>query len=100
MFKFTGISSTIKVGERNLTELSVRWADKVNEKFAYKINLFALRADDWEARNMDATVGSASRPSNPVGYDAVNRYGDDEYWDAGGDVKYYSGMGKYPRPGI
>ena len=99
-FKFTGISSTIKVGERNLTELSVRWADKVNEKFAYKINLFALRADDWEARNMDATEGSASSPSNPGGYDAVNRYGDEDYWDAGGDVKYYAGLGKYHRPGI
>ncbi|HBB80931.1 MAG TPA: TonB-dependent receptor, partial [Cryomorphaceae bacterium] len=99
-FKFTGISSIIKAGERNLTELSVRWADKVNEKFAYKINLFALRADDWEARNMDATTFSANGPLNPGGYDAVNRYGDEDYWDAGGDVKYYAGLGKFHRPGI
>lgn len=99
-FNFTGISSSLKVGERNLTELSVRWADKVNEKFAYKINLFALKADDWEAGNMTATDISADNELNPGGYDAVNRYGDEEYWDAGGDVKGYPGLGRFYRPGI
>ena len=99
-FDFTGISSSLKVGERNLTEFSVRWADKVNEKFAYKINLFALKADDWEAGNMTATDISADNELNPGGYDAVNRYGDEEYWDAGGDVKGYPGLGRFYRPGI
>ena len=99
-FNFTGISSSLKVGERNLTEFSVRWADKVNEKFAYKINLFALKADDWEAGNMTATDISADNELNPGGYDAVNRYGDEEYWDAGGDVKGYPGLGRFYRPGI
>ena len=99
-FVFTGISSSLKVGERNLTELSVRWADKVNDKFAYKINLFALRADDWQAENYDPTDVSADDALNPGGYDAVNRYGDEEYWDAGGDVKGYPGLGRFYRPGI
>ncbi|MAZ96725.1 MAG: TonB-dependent receptor [Flavobacteriales bacterium] len=99
-FNFTGISSSLKVGERNLTEVSVRWADKVNEKFAYKINLFALKADDWEAGNLTATDISADNELNPGGYDAVNRYGDEEYWDAGGDVKGYPGLGRFYRPGI
>ncbi len=99
-FDFTGISSSLKVGERNLTEFSVRWAAKVNEKFAYKINLFALKADDWEAGNMTATDISADNELNPGGYDAVNRYGDEEYWDAGGDVKGYPGLGRFYRPGI
>ena len=99
-FHFTGISSSVKVGERALTEVSVRWADKVNEKFAYKINLFALRANDWEANNMDATDVSADGPTNPGGYDAVNRYGDEDYWDAGGDIKSYPGLGRFYRPGI
>ena len=99
-FDFTGISSSLKVGERNLTEFSVRWADKVNEKFAYKISLFALKADDWEAGNMTATDISADNELNPGGYDAVNRYGDEEYWDAGGDVKGYPGLGRFYRPGI
>ena len=99
-FVFTGVSSSLKVGERNLTELSVRWADKVNDKFAYKINLFALRADDWQAENYDPTDVSADNSLNPGGYDAVNRYGDEEYWDAGGDVKNYPGLGRFYRPGI
>ncbi len=99
-FDFTGISSSLKVGERNLTEFSVRWAAKVNEKFAYKINLFALKADDWEAGNMTATDISADNELNPGGYDAVNRYGDEEYWDAGGDVKGDPGLGRFYRPGI
>jgi iron complex outermembrane receptor protein len=99
-FVFTGISSSLKVGERNLTELSVRWADKVNDKFAYKINLFALRADDWQAENYDPTDVSADDALNPGGYDAVNRYGDEEYWNAGGDVKGYPGLGRFYRPGI
>ena len=99
-FDFTGISSSLKVGERNLTEFSVRWADKVNEKFAYKINLFALKADDWEAGNMTATDISADNELNPGGYDAVNRYGDEDWWDDGGDSKTFPGMGRFYRPGI
>lgn len=99
-FMFTGLSSSIKVGERNLTEVSVRWAEKVNEKLAYKINLFALKADDWEAGNMAPTDISRDGITNPGGYDAVNRYGDEDWWDDGGDSKYYAGIGRFYRPGI
>lgn len=99
-FLFTGLSSSIKVGERNLTEVSVRWADKVNDKFAYKINLFALKADDWEAGNMDPTDISLDGIENPGGYDAVNRYGDEDWWDDGGDSKTFPGIGRFYRPGI
>ena len=99
-FQFTGLSASLKAGERNLTEFSLRWAAKVNEKFAYKINVFALKADDWEANNMDPTDVSRDDATNPGGYDAVNRYGDEDWWDDGGDVKFYAGMGRFYRPGI
>ena len=99
-FQFTGLSASLKAGERNLTEFSVRWAAKVNEKFAYKINVFALRADDWQANNMDPTEVSRDDATNPGGYDAVNRYGDEDWWDDGGDTKTFPGLGRFYRPGI
>jgi len=79
---FPGLSAELKVGERNLTQLSVRWAQVFKnkagkEKFAYKLNLFGLKADDWEAENLDASTTSDDPPSNFAGYDAVNRYGDE-----------------------
>ncbi|MDC3305177.1 TonB-dependent receptor, partial [Schleiferiaceae bacterium] len=99
-FQFTGLSASLKAGERNLTEFSMRWAAKVNEKFAYKINVFALKADDWEANNMDPTDISRDDVTNPGGYDAVNRYGDEDWWDDGGDTKTFPGLGRFYRPGI
>ena len=99
-FQFTGLSASLKAGERNLTEFSVRWAAKVNEKFAYKINVFALKADDWQANNMDPTEVSRDDATNPGGYDAVNRYGDEDWWDDGGDTKTFPGLGRFYRPGI
>ena len=99
-FQFTGLSASLKAGERNLTEFSLRWAAKVNEKFAYKINVFALKADDWEASNMDPTDVSRDDATNPGGYDAVNRYGDEDWWDDGGDSKTFPGLGRFYRPGI
>jgi outer membrane receptor protein involved in Fe transport len=94
------LSASLKAGERNLTEFSMRWAAKVNEKFAYKINVFALKADDWEANNMDPTDISRDDATNPGGYDAVNRYGDEDWWDDGGDSKTFPGLGRFYRPGI
>lgn len=99
-FQFTGLSASLKAGERNLTEFAMRWAAKVNEKFAYKINVFALKADDWEANNMDPTDISRDDATNPGGYDAVNRYGDEDWWDDGGDSKTFPGLGRFYRPGI
>ena len=48
----------MKAGERNLLEASVRWAQvfknkEGKEKFGYKLNLFAMKANDWEAENAD-----------------------------------------------
>lgn len=81
-FMFPGLSASVKVGERNLFEAAVRWAqvykDKNgNDKFAYKLNLFYMRARDWEAENYDPTLQSRDGVRNPGGYDAVNVYGDE-----------------------
>ena len=81
-FLFPGFSAQVKVGERNLLETSVRWAQvfknkKGDDKIAYKVNLFYMRANDWQATNYDATIQSPVDAKNPGGYDAVNRYGDE-----------------------
>ncbi|NDC30518.1 MAG: TonB-dependent receptor, partial [Bacteroidetes bacterium] len=81
-FLFPGFSAQVKVGERNLLETSIRWAQvfknkKGEDKIAYKVNLFYMRANDWEATNYDATIQSPVDARNLGGYDAVNRYGDE-----------------------
>ncbi len=104
-FQFTGLSSSIKVGERRLGEFAMRYAQKFQDKngvdrFAYKLNVYYLRADDWEADNLDPTEQSLTDVSNPGGYDAVNRYGDEVSFDDGGLTRTYPGLGTFYRTGI
>lgn len=105
-FDYQGLSASLKVGERNLAETAVRYAEafkvfgKDYENFAFKINLYYLRADDWEADNLDPTDQSEEGRDNPGGYDAINRYGDEVKFDDGGDVKTYPGLGNFYRSGI
>jgi outer membrane receptor protein involved in Fe transport len=104
-YRFQGTSVQVKAGERRLGEFGFRHAQAYKRadgtsSWAYKINLFALRADDWEATNLNPTDDSKSAATNPGGYDAVNRYGDEIAYDHGGDVKTYAGIGTYHRRGI
>lgn len=101
-----GLEVSVKAGERNLLEASVRWAQvfknkEGKEKFGYKLNLFAMKANDWEAENADPTEQSRDGVTNPGGYDAVNRYGD-EYnsaMDLTGAITLYPGGGRFYRSG-
>lgn len=105
-FDYQGLSISLKGGERNLLETAVRYAEafKVGkrdyENIAFKLNLYFLRADDWEADNLDPTYQSVEGRENPGGYDAINRYGDEVKFDDGGDIKTYPGLGNYYRSGI
>ena len=104
-YLFQGTAVQFKAGERRLAEVGFRFAEAYKRadgspSWAYKINLFALRADDWEANNLNPTDDSKSAINNPGGYDAVNRYGDEIAYDDGGDVKTYAGIGTYHRRGI
>lgn len=81
-FIHTGLSAQLKYGERNLFEAALRYGQSFKNKngkdfFAYKINLFYLTANDWEANNLDPVYGTDFDRSNPGGYDAVNIYGDE-----------------------
>jgi iron complex outermembrane receptor protein len=102
-----GLTAQVKLGERGLTETAVRWAQVIKnkdgvDKFGYKINLFYLQARDWEADNTNPVDGSEVGINNPGGYDAVNRYGDEDL--AGGNdysnqVANYPGLGTFFRGG-
>lgn len=81
-FQFPGLAVGVKVGERGLFDASFRYAQVIKnkdgeEKFAYKLNVSFMQANDWEANNMDSTELSEVDSNNWGGYDAVNRYGDE-----------------------
>lgn len=91
-FIYPGLTVSTKVGERELTELGLRWAqvlknDKGEEWFAYKVNAFKFHAYDWEATNYGPVEGSFVDASNPGRFDAVNIYGDEfrSVFDYSGD---------------
>jgi outer membrane receptor protein involved in Fe transport len=95
-FKYQGLSFQIKQGVNHIDnyqrdkapfyDWSLRWANKVTDKFAYKIGAQFLQAQDWlanQAENYSRTTGTAygqvipgSRESDP-NYDGVNVYGDE-----------------------
>ena len=100
-----GLSAQIKVAERNLLEGGVRWAQALNNSegqpwFAYKLNLFGFRADDWVADNYDPVYGTTLPRDNPGGYDAVNIYGDEQSatFDYSG-IRSRPGLGEIVRQG-
>lgn len=105
-FDFPGLSFSTKIGERNLQEYAVRWAQVINNKngdpkFAYKLNFFYMSALDWFAENYDPIDGSGVSPDNPGGVDAVNIYGDENFDDRTDPFskQTYPGYGIVHKPG-
>lgn len=110
-FDFTGLSMSAKVGERNLFEGALRWAQKFqhpkkdHDIFAYKVNFFYMRANDWEAENYDPATASRVGRNNPGGYDAVNIYGDEslaggsDYFTDPSVRRNFPGLGIFYRNG-
>jgi iron complex outermembrane receptor protein len=108
-FLFPGLSASVKVGERSLNEYAVRWAHviknkKGEDKFAYKLNIFHLKAYDWVADNYAPTPDSKNPEGDIRGWDAVNRYGDEsftggsDFTDLAG-IRDYPGLGRFYRTG-
>lgn len=106
-FYHKGLSASVKAAERNLLEFGFRWGDALKNKegkdaFAYKINFFALTADDWEAENYEPVDDTPLSLSNPGGFDAVNIYGDE--YNSGNDfteasLVTFGGLGAFSRTG-
>ncbi|MCC6601235.1 MAG: TonB-dependent receptor [Crocinitomicaceae bacterium] len=106
-FVFTGLSAQLRVGERNLVEPVVRWAQKFTNKeghdnIAYKFNVYYLQARDWEAENYEPVYNSGYDKNNPGRFDAVNIYGD-EFFPANNFSTTapwnYKGVGTFFRTG-
>ena len=93
-FKYQGFSFLVKQGLMNAdgrqrspspySNWNLRWAKKVSEKFAFKINAELIQAKDWLAtdnRNYSrtgttGTVIGGDRKTDP-NYDGINVYGDE-----------------------
>lgn len=108
-FIHQGLSAMFRIGERNLLEAGIRYADAFKNKsgfevFAYKFNIYGLKANDWRAENYSPITGSLVEASNPGGYDAVNIYGDEYYGrmdlsKVSGHKFKYPGLGSFYRTG-
>ena len=103
-FMQPGLSIQYKFGSRNLFENSVRLAEKFqNSKgediFAFKINVSYMQAHDWEADNM-AAVDGTTLSDNPGGYDAINRYGDEDTDGNLNDVRDNFNLNYFTHPGL
>jgi outer membrane receptor protein involved in Fe transport len=92
-FTSTGITFQQKTGANHVddsnhaatafTDTSVRIAEKLSERFAFKVNGTFTKGTDWNADNRDdlnananTGVGIAGGSSNPA-YDPVNGYGNE-----------------------
>lgn len=94
-FDYQGLSATAKVGLMHLDSevqdpqpyynLSARYAKSFNNRFAFKVNVSYLTADDWQASNFDSFIDNANHNLgteattrlNDPGYDGINTYGDE-----------------------
>ncbi|WP_165370519.1 TonB-dependent receptor [Hymenobacter persicinus] len=79
-FVTEGLSIRLRGGNRSLLDGQLRYAKKLTDRLAIKLTGGALTAKDWIADNQDPT-SLTIEPNNhaagsPLGYDAVNRYGD------------------------
>ena len=80
-FLFLDFRQSVKLGERFLNEYAVRYAKVIKNKegkdrFALKFNVY-MSADDWVADNGASVADLETNENNPGGYDAINRYGDE-----------------------
>ncbi|MCR9063001.1 MAG: carboxypeptidase-like regulatory domain-containing protein [Cytophagales bacterium] len=91
-FLYQGLSANVKTGVMSASnrdkvttpfyDVSVRYAKAINDKFAFKINLSYIGADDWQATDYsNLNVGGVQDGSRGPGvnydYDGMNTYGDE-----------------------
>ncbi len=91
-FKYQGVSAEIKQGVMNINsparnaspyyDLSLRWAEKLSDKFAFKLSAQYIEAKDWvayDSSDYNVLTGQqipGTRFSDP-NYNGVNLYGDE-----------------------
>ncbi|QEK51873.1 TonB-dependent receptor plug domain-containing protein [Pedobacter aquae] len=78
-FYTEGLSLKLRGGNRSLFDGQIRYAKKLTDKLAFKINASYFSADDWMANDQSAKrITSAKNygPGSAFGYDALNTYGE------------------------
>ena len=75
-FVYEGLSARVRGGQRSLMDGQLRYAKKIGNRFAFKINASYFKAYDWQAANYSAAATSTNPEGSLYGYDAVNRYGE------------------------
>lgn len=108
-FFHKGLAVSLKTGERSLLEGAVRYAEAFKNKagkdvFAFKLNFFGLRANDWVADNYDPITNSEGNSvfraaDNPGRFNAVNIYGDEYRTDFSAKFDARAGLNSYFRTG-
>ena len=94
-----GLSVKLRGGNRDLFDGQVRYAAKIGDKMAFKVNGSYFTANDWLANDQSAKrITSAKNygPGSAFGYDALNTYGEISTTQAGvsiipGEVIYTPG---------
>lgn len=91
-FKYPGLSAQVKGGVMNINspvrntsayqDYSIRWAQKISNKFAFKVAAQYMQANDWapyDSSNYDALAfkGKAGNRATDPNYNGVNVYGDE-----------------------
>lgn len=75
-----GSESSDPVSASPYTDFAVRYAKKVNDKFAFKVNFQYTRANDWAATDNSNKNGIGTRETDP-NYNGLNVYGDETTTD-------------------
>jgi len=92
-FLYQGLSAQVKVGAMSASnrtdattpysDISIRYAKAINNKWAYKFNFNSLSAQDWQSTDYrdqsllnGTTMGPGSRMGN-LGYNGVSIFGDE-----------------------
>lgn len=98
-FYTEGLSVKLRGGNRDLFDGQIRYAAKISDRMAFKINGSYFTANDWLANDQSAkriTSGKNYGPGSAFGYDALNTYGEVSTTQAGvsiipGEVIYTPG---------
>lgn len=81
-----GVSQQEAGGTNPFVETAVRYAKKLNDKLAFKLNVSYMKATDWTADDQSHYISGGdvqirdlllSRPRTDPNYNAVNVYGDE-----------------------
>ncbi|UYZ65061.1 TonB-dependent receptor [Hymenobacter weizhouensis] len=75
-FTYTGLSARVRGGQRSYLDAQVRYAQQLGPRIAFKVIGSYLTAREWIAQDYGSVSSSANQRGSLLGYNAVNRYGE------------------------